>query len=104
MQKMSKYERKLVNKGQAQARAKARESGRATRMVAIPAAIAVAKLEAMGQEAGVIPSFEIPMLGATRLTTLAGWGLAGVYMFSKHPSTIVTAAGLTGVALAARAQ
>lgn len=99
---LTKSEKKLVSMGRSQAGRKAREASRSARMVAVPVALGVAKLEAsMGD---MLPSFDLPGIGETKLSTIAGYGLCFAYMFSNSPGVGMTSAGLAGVALAARGQ
>lgn len=100
MQALTKKDRKLVAIGSSKASRRMREKGRAGRMVGVPVALAVAKADSIAGD--MVPSFELPVLGNTKLTTIAGYGLCAAYMFSKNPGTGMTTLGLSGLALAAR--
>jgi len=99
---LTKSEKKLVAMGSSKASRRLREADRSTRMIAVPLALGVAKLDAsMGE---MVPSFDLPAVGETKLTTIAGYGLCLYYMFAKTPGAAATTAGLSGLALAARGQ
>ena len=103
-QSLTKTQRKLVSQGSSAAGKRLREKGRAARMIAVPAAIAIAKAEAVASSTGMIPSFPVPVLGTVKLTTLAGYAGCLGYMLSKNPGTGMTVIGLSSIALVARAQ
>ncbi len=89
-----------MSAGSAKTGKRLREKGRAARMVGVPVALAVAKADSVAGD--MVPSFELPVLGTTKLSTIVGYAGCLGYMFSKNPGTGMTTIGLSGLALAAR--
>ncbi len=100
--KLTKTERKLVSQGASNTRKNLLAGSRKSRMLAIPVAIAVSKADAVAGP--MIPSFELPVLGKTRLTTVLGYAGAGYYMLARKAGVATTTIGLSGLGLVCRAQ
>ena len=102
MQSLTKREKKIASMGASRASRRLREKSRAGRMVGVPVALAIAKADAVAGD--MVPSFELPVIGPQKLTTIAGYAGCVAYMLSTNPGTGMTALGLSSLALAARGQ
>lgn len=97
--KLTKYERKLVNQGAAGARARAKQQGRTARMVGLGAGLLAAKVDASGALAMTVP---LPMLGDKKVSEVAGFGMMVAPLLMKNPGTTAQALGMAGFALVVR--
>jgi hypothetical protein len=97
--KLTKYERKLVSQGASGARTRAKSQARTGRILGLGAGLLAAKVDASGALAMTVP---LPMIGETKVSVIAGWGLMLAPMLMRNPGTLTQAGGMAGFALVAR--
>lgn len=102
MSGMSKRDQKIANQGASKASARYRGRARSERMTGVVSALAAAKADsALGE---MLPTVSVPVLGETKVHALVGAGLAVAFAMKKgQPSTLTTALGYAGLAVAVRA-
>jgi len=98
---MNKRDSKIAQQGASKAAARWRARGRSERTTGVISALVAAKLES--SFGAMLPKVNLPLVGETSVGALAGAALAARYALKSNPSTVDTALGFGGLALAVKA-